>query len=711
MKKTLLSLYDKAILARPILTLLIIAACVAWLGIQAQALRIDISADSLVLENDADLNYYRSMSGRYAGDDFLIVTYTPKADLFTQETLADLKQLRDELAAMERVSSVTSALDAPLLQSPPVTLADIQKETRTLLTPGLDLEMARRELTSSPLYSNLLVGKSGKTTAIQLNFKRDPIYVSLLTERDQLRSKRLEPGFSAQEQQRLDSVTLRFKEHSDALADQEERDIAAIRAIMARHADKATLHLGGAPMIVNDMIHFVRHDIRTFGLAVLGMLALLLWIAFRSALWVILPMITAVAASVSAVGLFALFGWKITIVSSNFPALLLIFILSLSIHLAVRHRELHRLHPDADQRFLVLETVKSKFTACLYMVLTTAVAFGSLVVSGVRPVIDFGWMMSVSLAVALLLAFTLLPAALMLIKPGRPQEERDYTAVVSAWLPRVIERRGGAIMLAAALFTVLGALGLRQLTVENRFIDNFKESTEIHQGMLLIDRELGGTISLDVIVNPPPKRAAAPVETAPEETAKTAPAAANDPLAVVGLAPATTSAQPAPEDPLAVVGLAPASKPAQPALEDPLAVVGLAPSTTPKPAQSAPQDPLAVVGLAPAPASQDPLAVVGLTQPPPAEADPLAVVGLSAKTLAAEAPLATDPGITGRSYWFNSFMAEDVRRIHDYLDGIPEVGKVLSLATTMEILKQINGGQMLDDVTLSILYERLCPRT
>ncbi|MGD8383531.1 MAG: MMPL family transporter, partial [Syntrophobacterales bacterium] len=599
MKTSALQLYDKLVLGKPVVTLLLVFLITAFFGWFVPTLKIDISADSLVLENDADLRYYNSIRARYGSDDYLILTYTPKERLFERETLDDLRKLRDSLTSIERVESVISILDVPLIQSPPVSLEELEQRIRKLADPDTNLALAERELRQSPLYSNRLMGPHGDTTALVVNFRRDPTYLQLRENRDKLREQRLQIDLTPEETRELVRLNNEVKRYRAELIAQEEADIANVRSIMDQHRDRAELHLGGKPMIVADMVEFVRHDIRVFGIGVIAVLALLLAIAFRQPRWVILPLFTALATAVVTMGFLGLAGWRLTVVSSNFLALLLIFVLSLTIHLIVRYRELHVQNPDEEQRYLVRETVRSKFIPCFYMVITTMVAFGSLVVSGVRPVIDFGWIMGISLTVALIFTFTLFPAAIMLLKPGTPHKPRDLTTAFTALFPPLIERHGNLILGVAMVATALGVIGISELTVENRFIDHFHESTEIYQGMYLIDRELGGTTPLDVVID-------APAEFFEEE------------------------------------------------------------------------------------------------QEPFDDEDEKEIDDLWDDT-----DFEGDAGITGSSYWFNVFKVDEVAAIQDYLDDIVETGKVLSLSTTMEVLKQVNGGELPDNFTLAILYKRL----
>jgi predicted RND superfamily exporter protein len=591
--------YDALVLKRPGITLLLVALLTLSFGYQIPGFKLDASADSLILENDQALHYYRTVRARYGSDDNLFVTYTPDRDLFSEEVLADLRDLRNNLAKLDRVESVISLLDVPLISSPPVTLTEMSRQTRTLESPGTDRTLARQEFTSSPLYRNLLISEDGTTTALQVNFRRDETYHGLLERRDQLRGKRLHSSLSTQETADLATVSRQFDAYSAGLLELQSEDIATVRGIMDKHREHANLHLGGVPMVVADSIDFIHHDLNTFGAGVLCFLVIILAIAFHKPRWVLLPMMTCLVTGLIMVGWLGLVDWPVTVVSSNFISLLLIITLSLTIHLIVRYRELHVDNPGASQYELVRETVRTKTLSCFYTTITTMVAFASLLFSGIRPVIDFGWMMAIGIALAFILAFTLFPATLMFLQPGVPAASRNITAAITRFFARLIKRYSKAIPIAFAIVVVLSIIGINRLSVENRFIDYFKESTEIYQGMALIDRTLGGTTPLDVIVDAPPEPAAGEKE---EFT--------DDPF----------------DDPF---------------MDD------LYSSTE------------------------------------------------------------NDAGITGTSYWFNSYRLSKVVAIHDYLDGLPETGKVLSIITATRMLESLNEGKPIDDFFLSILYKKL----
>ncbi|MGR9093150.1 MAG: efflux RND transporter permease subunit, partial [Gammaproteobacteria bacterium] len=448
MKRAINRLFEAIVLDRPWLVFMVVACTLAvavWFG---QRFRLDVSAESLVLENDADLEYYREITKRYGSDDYLIVTYTPAGDLFAPSSLATLRALRDELDSLERVSSVVSLLDVPLLQSPPVTIAHLGEELRTLESATVDREAARRELLTSPLYRSRLMSPDGTTTAIQVNFARDETYWALLNERNRLRELARTGSADAAE---VTAASTAFESYNVSVIARQEEDIARVREILGRYRSDARVYLGGIPMITTDMMQFIRHDIAVFGISVLAILGVALAWVFRGVRWVFIAFGIALSSSVFSVGIIGLLGWPVTVVSSNFLSLVLIFSVSLAVHLIVRYQELCELNPSAAQRELVAQTMRSKATPCLYTVLTTMVAFASLVLSDIRPVIDFGWMMVIALASAFVFAFTLFPAALVLLDKPAPRKSERLTGAITGTFARIADRFPLGVLVAGAL--------------------------------------------------------------------------------------------------------------------------------------------------------------------------------------------------------------------------------------------------------------------
>ncbi len=497
------ALYDRWILQRPILSLVLSALLVGVLAAHAPTTRIDASADTLVLEGDEDLEYFREIGKRYSSEDFLVVTFQPPGDLLGDESLETLAGLRDDLAALEGVSGVTTMLDVPLLQSPPIALADVGSDTGmpTLADPDIDRELVRREFQESPIYEQLLVSPDGRTAAIQVNIARDDRYFDLLQRRESLRELEAVGELTAGQRAELREAEAEFKAYSAQFQQRSSDLVAEVRAVVDGYRDRAKLFVGGVPMIAADMVAFVRSDLVTFGAGILGFMFVMLSVIFRQPRWVALPMTTVLASATFMLGLLAWLDWRMTVISSNFVAVLLIVGLAIAIHLVVRYRELQLTMPDADQHELVRETVRLMWVPCAYTTLTTAVAFGSLVVSGLRPVMDFGWMMTIGISVALLLTFVVLPCILVLLPRGKTADPGKRLSGLTPAFARFTEKHGTSILVVSSLLVATAVFGISRLQVENRFIDYFHESTEIYQGMELLDARLGGTIPLDIVID------------------------------------------------------------------------------------------------------------------------------------------------------------------------------------------------------------------
>ena len=504
------SLYRRIILNHPVAVLLIFGLLLVLSSLRLDQFRLDASAESLVLEDDRSLEQYRMVHRRFANsDDFLIVTYSPAGDLFTEEAIGRLRSLRDDLAALEAVGSTNSILSVPLLHSPDLTLDNVEQEIRTLDDDEVPLDTARQALLDNPLYPNLLISEDGRTTAIQVNLPTPDRYYELLNERNRLQEQADSGDLSAAEQQKLGQLEAEFIDLKERLISEQDQTITEVRAILEKYRDDAELHLGGVPMIVADMINFIESDLSTFGIGVLLFMILTLAVIFRQWQWVVVPLLCCTFTVWLVTGYLSWTDWPVTVISSNYISLLLIMTLSLTIHLIVRYREFQHEDPEADSTDTVMRTVNAMVKPCFFMAITTIVAFGSLTFSGIRPVIDFGWMMTMGLAIAFLIAFLVFPVLLVLASPPPTELPADEGRAFTRIFATLTERFGNTVLVVSLALAVIFTIGISRLSVENSFIDYFKSDTEIHQGMITIDNKLGGTSPLDVVITdePPPEGA------------------------------------------------------------------------------------------------------------------------------------------------------------------------------------------------------------
>lgn len=506
MSEKLLGIYEKLILRRPVLAILAIVLIAVVMAFGLVGLKLDASLDSLTLENDNDLAAYRESIQRYGGSDFLVVTYKPhNGDLFDDANLQTLKEMSDALRGIEGIGEVTSILDVPLLYSPKIQVEQLKEAPRTLLQPDVDRDMVRQEFLTSPVYRDLVMSEDAKTTIVLVEIQLDKKYQELVKQRDILRIKRDTEGLSLEEAAELNVVSQNFLDYRTVRAAKEQIRVAEIREKMAPFKGDAEIFLGGLSMVTADMVDFIKSDLNVFSVGILLFIIITLAIIFRQLRWVLLPLATCILCVEIVLGYLGWVDWRMTVVSSNFVSLLLIITLALTIHLIVRYRELYRQFPDKEQLELVRDTVKSMARPCFYTMLTTVVAFASLVLSDIRPVIDFGWMMTIGLVLSLVVAFVIIPAGIMICGKGPNHGKNDDAASVTLGFSRFTENHGGLVLGLSLAAAIISAWGISRLQVENHFIDYFHSDTEIYQGLSLIDNKLGGTIPLDIIINAPAK--------------------------------------------------------------------------------------------------------------------------------------------------------------------------------------------------------------
>ena len=502
--KKLTNFYDKTIIDKPHLSLIFVLSLIFFFSFSIPNFKMDASADSLVLENDQALKYHRATSARYGTEDFVVITFKPFKGIYNKNSLSILDNLSQDIKfSIDNVSNVLTILDVPLLDSPQIGFSDLGSEQRTLRTEGVDLDLVKKEFLTSPLYKNLLMSSDSTTTVLVVYFSKDSKYFDLLNKRNSLREIRLQRELSLNEQNLLKTYETDFKDYSAKYALKEKENIKKIRQVVSKYKGDASMFLGGVPMITSDMTDFIAQDIKKFGVGVFIFLVLILFLIFRSTRWIIIPLFGCIASVIFVSGLSGYIDWRITVISSNFAAILLIITMSMTIHLAVRFRELKSKNKGQDNKSIVKEAVHYMFVPCVYTSLTTIVAFASLVVSGIRPVIDFGHMMTLGITSAFIITFIVFPTVLIILPNENVKEKNDLTRNITNSFASFSIKNYIKIIMIALLVFIVSAFGISKIKVENRFIDYFHSDTEIYQGMLEIDKQLGGTTPFDIIIDKP----------------------------------------------------------------------------------------------------------------------------------------------------------------------------------------------------------------
>ena len=578
---------------KPIVVLIAMLALVVACSIYIPNLNIDASPDSLMLESDPDLMYYREVHREYGTDEYIIVGFKPNKKMLEPDNIEYIEELSNQFKNINGISGVTSLSNVPLL----LQLKEDEKTGQTsfsnLLTTGVDLKKAEQEFASSPIYVDNLISKELSTTAIKVDIEKNKELVDLIEKKYILLGQQESKSHDVQYLSELEQLRSEIILERQVINQRYKEVLDSVRDILASESSKGEFYLAGAPLIGNDMKEYVVKDIRTFGIAILGVMVIVLLLFFRSPAWIFLALICAVLNVLFVAGLAALLDFQLTIISSNFVALLIIFSVTLSIHVIIRYQEIQALHPNDSVEDELKVTISQIITPCSYMVLTSAIAFLSLVVSDINPVITFGYIMILGLFCAFLLTFTVLPALIKLIKPKSRQLEKDKSAdFLENILQVIVKHKKLTLTILVGMFA-LNILGISQLTVENRFIDYFKKSTDIYKGLELVDQDLGGTVPLEIILE---------AGTIEEELGDDSDEEFGDYLTE---------------------------------LEE------------------------------------------------------------------------TQDDFTAKSYWYNRSGIKKINKVHQYLEDLPQIGKVLSLSSTEEVFRTINKGEPLEDFHLSLVYSKV----
>ena len=451
MFKKLVSNYFNSIKDRKFFYSAIILLAIFCSSLGINNFRFDASSETLILDNDVDYQIYEQTNDDFGSSDFLILAIQSSNEIFTLDNLQNLQNLRDKIQVIEGVDSVVSVFDAPILEQPKLSLIKSASNDKYLLEDELDLSLAKQELIDSPIFSELVISKDGKTLAFQINLDgKDNYDQTVIDIRSEIQS---------------------FKNFN--------------------------INLAGPSMIVFDTINFIKNDVVTFGTITILVFFIFLYLIFRDFWPVTIILLNALIVMFVSIGVMGLMDWPISIVSSNFLALLLITSIAISIHI------LAKVQTDVDKNISTSKSLSDIFMPCLFTALTTIVGFASLILSDIKPVIDFGKMMSVGVLLNLLSSFLFIPLALELknIKSITQKNIADFVYnngyvqskgfIKKAWIPFLL------------IFIPLIIYLPTNLKVENKFIDYFNKETEIYKGMETIDKNLGGTTPFDIILSLP----------------------------------------------------------------------------------------------------------------------------------------------------------------------------------------------------------------
>ena len=475
-------LYRNIVLKNPRSIFILLLIALFSFGYYSKDFRLDASSETLLIDGDPDLKYLQEISKRYGSKDFLILTYTPKDGMVTDTSINNLLSLKYKIQSLDWVHNVVTLLDVPLLNNTEAPLQERLEKFKTLKDEDVNRERGFKEIISSPVFRNFIISEDGKTSGIIVYLKKD-----IPLENIKNKSKK------------------EIENYRDQLKKQNHKNIVEIRDVIKSYEDIGKIHLGGIPMIADDMMTFIKSDIIVFGFGVFLFIVATLWFVFRKLIWVLVPISSCFFSVIIMTGLLGLLGWKVTVISSNFIALMLILTMAMNIHMSTRFLQLKENFPEKNVSEIIILTTSKMFWPILYTVLTTVIAFLSLIFSEIKPIIDFGWMMTMGLITSFIITFTLLPTLINFVPKENISINEYKESKITSFFSNTTQKNQKLIYIISSIVILLSVIGISRLEVENSFINYFSEKTEIYKGMKLIDEKLGGTTPLEVILKFPNK--------------------------------------------------------------------------------------------------------------------------------------------------------------------------------------------------------------
>ena len=472
--------YQNRVLKNPKTIFVLLVIVILSFGYYSKDFRLDASSETLLIEGDPDLAYLQEITERYGSKDFLVLTYTPNEGMVSNNSINNLLSLKYKIQSLGWVHSVITLLDIPLLENSDAPLQERLESFKTLKDEDVDKDRGFKEILNSPVFRNFVISENGNTSGIIVYIKEN---------------KKLENI------ENLSKNEIEF--FKDKIKKQNHNNILEIRQVIQSYDDVGKIYLGGIPMIADDMMTFIKSDIVVFGLGVLLFIVVTLWFVFRKLIWIIVPISSCLFSVIIMMGLLGILGWKVTVISSNFIALMLILTMAMNIHMSTRFLQLRKDHPSKNNLEIISLTTEKMFWPILYTVLTTVFAFLSLIFSGIKPIIDFGWMMTFGLITSFIITFTLLPTLLNFAPTKNISLKKEQESKITNFLGSISINSKNIIFGFTGVVIILSVIGISKLEVENSFINYFSKNTEIYKGMKLIDEELGGTTPLEVILKFP----------------------------------------------------------------------------------------------------------------------------------------------------------------------------------------------------------------
>jgi uncharacterized protein len=433
---------------------------------------IDNEISMWISKDDPVYQTYERFREEFGGQRTLLIALRSDR-LFTPASLEFIREVTGDIERVDTVERVRSLSTANIVRSLPETPGDDGGiEVQPLIDDDLDepgaAERVRRLALDDYLLRGDLVSEDGTVTAILVSFDED----------------------------RIDAVRAGVIERIHQLID-------------PRLPTGMTTYYNGSLEISETYNRITLENTKTLTPPILLLTVAGIFMMFRS--WRItgVLVVAVLVSTVWTMGLFVLMGFTFNILASMLPPLVIILAVADDVHI-VQHFN-HELRATGDKAHAFKSSVQHLFVPLLGASGTTALGLLSLATSDVVAVRSFGVGAAVGVMVDFVMSLVFVPTLLMLLKPQQgvaPQER--YLLAPMQWISRFSIRHAKPVLVFTLLLLVFSAAGVLSLRVDTNHINFFADDHPLHQSAALIDNELSGIYSFNVLLEGPPGSMKAP---------------------------------------------------------------------------------------------------------------------------------------------------------------------------------------------------------
>ena len=424
--------------------------------------RIEINPDlrALIPSDDPELKRMEELEDEFGGLDIIMIAYHSQ-DIFHPDALALIDELTQELDGVPLIDHVISLTNYESIFSDDSSMS-VDTFIQRIPQNQTESDSIARAATLDPMLGRLLISEDRKYTAFLIFAQQDADEVST---------------------------------------------VDTLKAILAPlQAAGHDLKLGGMPVIRAEISEDIAHDTKAYIPAGMLLIAILLYVSFRSRRGMVLPLLVVILSILGTLGLMAWLGLMLSVLSSIMPIMLIAVASAYGIHIITRYFEdCAALGPEAESREIVASVLEHMFRPIYLAALTTIIGFMSLISHILPASREVGMLTAFGVLLAFILSITFIPAALVLFNKPSLERQRKNTANrlmsrILTMLGKLVYRHRVLVLVAFGVIMLLALTGIPKVELDSNPLNYYAPESSVRSINTIIDQHFGGSTTMSVVI-------------------------------------------------------------------------------------------------------------------------------------------------------------------------------------------------------------------